>query len=122
MGDEMMRDNDSLPHHQQDPRHDGGRLQPDDIRWTLTPDDRHENLNLLLLDNDDVLQYVAELRHDLRTLRALLSASLTMIQHQQGQITRFQRRLAELLGALRLARAEATALRRKIAWLEDRAA
>jgi hypothetical protein len=111
-----MRDNDSLPHD------DGGRVQADDIRWSLTPDDRHEDLNLLLLEDEDVLAYAAELRHDLRTVRTLLSEALTVIQRHHVQLRRYKRRVTDLVDALRRARADAAALRAQLAACRGRAA
>jgi hypothetical protein len=99
-----------------------GELQADAISWSAEPDDRLEDRNLLLLEDDELLAYVAALRQDLRIMRALLSEALTAIQRQSVQADRCQRRIGDLLGALRLARADVAALRAQLQAIEDPAA
>jgi hypothetical protein len=69
-------------------------VQLEEIRWTLEPRARLEDLSgedLLALDPGELLTYAADCRDDLRAVRDTLHQALAFIARQQDQITRATR-------------------------------
>ena len=71
----------------------GAAPHADEIRWTLLPLPRLEDVNWLELTEAELWDYVRELREDLRIVRELLHAALAEL----FRLTEIVRRQTELL-------------------------
>jgi len=83
-----------------------------EIEWTSDPlprPERRDGADLLNLEHGELVEYVLDLREDLRAVRALLSEAFAMIVTKDTQSARSTRVTQELREELQRARKQAAA-------------
>jgi hypothetical protein len=66
-------------------------VQAHEIAWTLDPVERCEEVDVLTLDPGELLEYVADLQEETRSLRRLVHAAVAHVAGQRDDLTRAAR-------------------------------
>jgi hypothetical protein len=87
-----------------------GIVLTEKIRWAPTPVEPYEAVDLLMLSDDELLEYARSLQVETRTVRALLHEALAIVQRLATQCDRYRVRVQFLVSEVRHARSEITDL------------
>ncbi len=87
----------------------GDMVRAEDIRWSLAPIARAEDVDVLTLTTAELLAYVADLQSETQSLRRVLHEAVALVARQQDQLRQAARVVEHQRQQLRRQREQAAA-------------